>query len=504
MSAIHLSKLQRWIVLAIVSSALFLIVIDMTVLYTALPQLTHDLTASASEKLWIVNIYPLVMAGLLPGLGTLGDRLGHKRLFVTGLITFGIASLIAAYAPLPSVLIAARTMLAIGAAMMMPATLSIIRTTFMDERERSLAVGIWASVSSIGAGLGPLIGGLLLEHFWWGSVFLINVPIAILASILAVILIPNRKGNENKTWDFVGSVQIMIGLIGFVYAIKEISRREGSIAIALISAVIGVVAMIFFVRRQRKSSEPLIDFSLFKDSHFTTGVITALLSYFALIGMELIVTQRLQLVLGYSALEAGMYIIFTSVASFIAGILAGLVLHRVDKAKVQWVCLIISGIGMGALLTFHNGNLMLQYASLIILGGGLGGAMTAASNSIMLNVPIEKAGMAASIEEVSFELGGALSITLLGSLSSIIYTASLVLPEGLAVSPIVRDSLDEALIVAESLPAAVGSTLIENAKSAFDKSFVVVLASATIVLFVAAFMVLVATRRTKVRDNTHS
>lgn len=503
MSTFHLSKLQRWIVLAIVSSALFLIVIDMTVLYTVLPQLTHDLAASASEKLWIVNIYSLVMAGLLPGLGTLGDRLGHKRLFVTGLAIFGIASLIAAYAPVPYVLIAARTLLAVGAAMMMPATLSIIRTTFSDERERSLAVGIWASVSSVGAGMGPLIGGLLLEHFWWGSVFLINIPIAILALILAVFLIPNRKGNVNKKWDLIGSVQIMIGLVGLVYAIKEISRREGSYTIALISAVIGIVGMIFFIRHQRKSPDPLIDFSLFKDSHFTTGVVTALLSCFVLIGMEFVVTQRLQLVLGYSPLEAGMYVVFTSIASFISGILIGLVLHRVDKMKVQWVCLFVSGLGMGAFLLFHNGNIILQIVSLMILGAGLGGAMTTASNSIMLNVPIEKAGMAASIEEVSFELGSALGITLLGSLSSFVYTVSIVLPAGLAVSPVVRDSLDEALMAAENLPAAAGSTLIESAQSAFDKSFVVVLATATIILFVAAFMIRSATHRTKVRDNTH-
>ncbi|MFA5538530.1 MAG: MFS transporter, partial [Gemmobacter sp.] len=167
---------NRWLVLAIVSSALFLIVIDMTVLYTALPRLTLDLDATASEKLWIVNAYPLVVAGLLPGLGTLGDRLGHKRLFMAGLVVFGAASLAAAFSPSPAALIAARVALAVGAAMMMPATLSIIRLTFTDEAERAFAIGIWAAVASGGAALGPVIGGLLLEWFWWGSVFLINVP----------------------------------------------------------------------------------------------------------------------------------------------------------------------------------------------------------------------------------------------------------------------------------------------------------------------------------------
>ena len=173
---------NRWLVLAIVSSALFLIVIDMTVLYTALPRLTHDLAASASEKLWIINAYPLVVAGLLPGVGSLGDRLGHKRMFTAGLVVFGLASLAAAYAPSAEVLIAARVLLAVGAAMMMPATLSIIRLTFEDENERSFAIGIWAAVASGGAAFGPVVGGILLEYFWWGSVFLINVPVVLIVT----------------------------------------------------------------------------------------------------------------------------------------------------------------------------------------------------------------------------------------------------------------------------------------------------------------------------------
>ena len=177
---------NRWLVLAIVSSALFLIIIDMTVLYTALPRLTHDLGATAAEKLWIVNAYPLVVAGLLPGAGLLSDRLGHKRLFLAGLPLFGLASLCAAFAPSAAALIAARAGLAVGAALMMPATLSIVRHVFQDERERALAIGIWASVASAGAALGPVVGGVLLEFFWWGSVFLINVPVVVVALLLAL------------------------------------------------------------------------------------------------------------------------------------------------------------------------------------------------------------------------------------------------------------------------------------------------------------------------------
>ena len=256
-----MSTINRWLILATVSSALLLIVLDTTILYTALPRLTHDLAATAAEKLWIVNAYPLVMAGLLPTMGTLGDRFGHKRFFTYGLITFGLASLIAAFSPEPTILIAARVLLAVGAAMMMPATLSIIRVTFSDAKERALAIGVWSSVSAGGAGLGPIVGGLLLEHYSWGSVFLINLPIVIL-------LVPHMAGNRDKKFDWTGSVQIMIGLVGIVYAIKEITRRGGSTSIALSVFLIGLVSLIFFIRRQRRSVAPLLDLTLFKNPTF--------------------------------------------------------------------------------------------------------------------------------------------------------------------------------------------------------------------------------------------
>ncbi|WP_266035957.1 MFS transporter, partial [Brucella intermedia] len=266
---------NRWLVLAIVSSALFLIVVDMTVLYTALPRLTHDLAASASEKLWIMNIYPLVVAGLLPGLGTLGDKLGHKRMFMNGLAVFGLASLCAAYSPNPEILIAARAFLACGAAMMMPATLSIIRLTFTDEKERSLAIGIWAAIASGGAAIGPVAGGILLEYFWWGSVFLINVPVVLVALGLSAFHLENSPLGSQRKWDLVGSIQIMVGLIALTYAVKELAKRDASMTIFAAALVIGLAATTIFVRRQFASAEPLIDFSLFRTRLFSLGVFAA-------------------------------------------------------------------------------------------------------------------------------------------------------------------------------------------------------------------------------------
>ncbi|WP_039051828.1 MFS transporter, partial [Bordetella avium] len=341
---------RRWLVLGVVSTALLLIVVDMTVLYTALPRLTHDLAVSASAKLWIVNIYGLVVAGLLPGMGTLGDRLGHKRLFMSGLAVFGLASLAAAYAPGAGALIAARVLLALGAAMMMPATLSIIRLTFTDSRERALAIGVWASIASGGAAVGPVLGGFLLEHFWWGSVFLVNVPIVLLALPLAWRLIPRGEPSVGKPWDLRGSLQVMAGLVLSAYALKELGKPAPSLTEAALAAVAGLGLLWVFMRRQRRLHYPLIDFSLFRNATFCAAVAAAVFAAAALLGMELVFIQRLQLVLTFSPLEAAIFILPLPIAAFLAGPLAGWALPRVGERRMLAGALLISGLGAGGLL----------------------------------------------------------------------------------------------------------------------------------------------------------
>ncbi|WP_249205148.1 MFS transporter [Achromobacter sp. Marseille-Q0513] len=484
----------RWLVLAIVSSALLLIVIDMTVLYTALPRLTHDLGVSASAKLWIVNIYALVVSGLLPGMGTLGDRLGHKRLFMAGLAVFGLASLAAAYSPSAGWLIAARTLLAVGAAMMMPATLSILRLTFTDERERAIAIGVWASVASGGAAFGPVLGGVLLEHFWWGSVFLINLPIVLLALPLAWRLVPASRPDRSRPWDLVGSLQIMAGLILCAYALKQLGMASPSWLHAGLACAAGVAMLAVFVRRQRARPYPLIDFTLFRNPVFSSAVATALFAAAALLGMELVFSQRLQLVQGMSPMQAALYILPLSLAAFVAGPLAGWMLPRVGSRRMLISSLLVSGAGMGGYLLSYDATLIPQMASLCVLGVGIGAAMTAASGTIMQSAPVERAGMAASVEEVSYELGGALGVTLMGSILSGVYAQSLAMPAGVAASP-ARDSLDEALFVAEGLPAELGGALAQLARTAFDAGYAVVLASCTAMLLGAAVLVIWLNRR---------
>lgn len=482
-----MSRGKRWLVLAVVSSALFLIVIDMTVLYTALPKLTHALSATAAEKLWIVNAYPLVVAGLLPGLGTLGDRLGHKQMFMAGLFVFGLASLGAAFSPSPALLIAARVVLAVGAAMMMPATLSLIRLTFTDEKEQAFAIGIWAAVASGGAALGPVVGGLLLEYFWWGSVFLINVPVVLAALAASAALLANRAGDRSRPWDFLGSVQVMFGLVGLTYAIKEAGKREPSWESAAIAFAIGLAAMVVFIRRQRRSTAPLIDFALFANPRFTAGAATALVASAALIGVELVFSQRLQLVLGHTPLEAGLIILPIPAAAFFAGPLTGLALPRLGSERVLWGALLLAGLALAAFLATHQGPTGYWLAALAAMGFGVGAAMTAASAVIMLSAPEEQAGMAASVEEVSFELGGALGIALLGSLMSALYSKAMVIPQGLALADEARDSLDEALILAEGLNPDQARQVIAVAQAAFDHAFVGVVATAVAMLIAVAF-----------------
>lgn len=499
-----MSTFKRWVVLGIVSSALLLIVMDMTILYTALPSLTHDLSASASEKLWILNGYSLVMAGLLPAMGTLGDRLGYRFIFTGGLIVFGLASIVAAFAPSPLVLVAARVLLAVGASMMMPATLSIIRITFSEPRELGLALGVWGSVSAGGAGLGPIVGGLLLEHFWWGSVFLVNIPIVVLALLLTLLYIPVHRGNPDKTWDLVSSVQSMIALVTLVYAIKEITRRDGSMLLAGVSFLVGVVALVIFIRRQLRSSNPLIDLSLFRTLRFSVGFVTAVVAAFSQLGIQYLITQRLQLVEGMTPLQAGVYTLCIPIAALASGPLTGAILHRYDVLRIKSVTLLVAGAGTAIYLLQLQGGMLGQLLGLTLLGAGLGAAMTAASHSIMTYAPAHKAGMAASIEEVAFELGGASGIAIIGSLSGLIYTLSLQIPAGLNLSSIVKDSLDEAMLVSESLPAAASEALITAAHTAFDESFMAIFAGITVFLLAASLVMDITRARSKRNSSSNS
>lgn len=253
---------NRWLLLVTVAAGLLLITLDNSVLYTALPTLAEELHATPNQALWIINAYPLVMAGLLLGMGTLGDRIGHRKMFLIGLVLFGVASLAAAFSPTANLLIAARAFLAIGAAAMMPATLALIRVAFVDEKERNFAIAIWGSLSVVGAALGPIVGGALLAKFWWGSVFLINVPVVVLAIASTLIFSPKDEVQHKNPWDIWSSLLALIALSALVIAIKEAAHAGPNLTSIALSSALGLATGWMFVARQGKLAHPLLDLSL--------------------------------------------------------------------------------------------------------------------------------------------------------------------------------------------------------------------------------------------------
>ena len=485
---------NRWLVLAILSSALLMIVMDLTILYTALPRLTFALGASASEKLWIVNAYSLVIAGVLPTFGALGDRWGHRNLFLGGLGVFGAASLICAYAPDPQVLIVGRVVLALGGGMMMPATLSIIRLTFSDPREQAMAIGIWAAVAAGGAAAGPVVGGVLLEFFWWGSVFLVNLPIVAIALTVAAICIDNKQPENRRPLDWRGALEVMFGLIATVYAFKEIVKRDPSFAIAAITGLLGIAVLILFARRQRHIADPMIDFALFSDVRFSSAIFAAFISSVSIAGFELVFSQRLQLVDGLSPLNAGLYILPAALASIVAGPAAGALIPRLGQTPLLWTGTLLAGLSMAGCVAAFAYSGALTIAGLIGLGFGIGVAMTAASSAIINGAPPHRTGMAASMESVAYDMGAGIGVAVFGGLMSAAYTFSFVVPDGIELPGVARDSLEEAFTAASGLPAA-DQLLVETAaKAGFVSSFYFVSAAVAVVLIATALVVFAKNR----------
>lgn len=462
---------SRWWLLLVVSSGLLLITLDNSILYTALPTLAQELSATQSQLLWIINAYPLVMAGLLLGAGTLGDRIGHKTTFLIGLTIFGTASAIAAFAPSPEILIFARALLAIGAAMMMPATLALIRVTFTDQREQNLAFAIWGMLAIIGAALGPIVGGFLLGQFWWGSVFLINVPVVLAAIVGTLILAPTAKPDPSKKWDFISSAQAMFMLAGFVVAIKELTQGK-NVEFGLAAIGVSIVAAFLFVRRQKKLEYPLLDFSVFKNPALMSGVLAAAFALFAIAGVQLTTTQRFQLVEGFSPIEAGYLVSIIAVSCIPLSLIGGAYLHKIGLRiliagglATCSVAAVITAIGFGIGLPW-------LIAGLVIMGFGVGSALSVASAAILGNAPIERAGMAGAVEEVSYELGALLAVALLGSLTAALYSVGVSFPAGTPAAA--SDSIIAAAAIAAEMGES-GEAIFAEAARAFDEAYVMVL-----------------------------
>ncbi|RJQ81313.1 MFS transporter [Amycolatopsis panacis] len=461
---------RRWATLAICCLASLLLGIDLTVLHLAVPALTEALAPSAGQLLWIADVYGFVLGGLLLTMGTVGDRIGRKRLLVIGLSAFGLFSLATAYAPNPELLIAARALLGVAGATVMPSTLSIIRQVFADPRERAAAIGLWSGTVTAGFAVGPLIGGALLAHFWWGSVFLINVPAAALIVLAGLRVLPESRNPRPARLDLLSIPLSVVGLVSTIYAITESIRGGPGRLPVIVAAVAGIGGLVLFGRRQARLAEPLIDFRQFRRAEFSMSVGGALVAMFGTTAISLIFAQYFQLVLGWTPLAAGAASLPGAIAAVAGGLAAAPLAAVWGRSRV-----VASGFGLIALgcLLYSTVETTARYELLLVpmvlFGFGTGLAVTVASDTVLASVPTERSGSAAAISETAFELGGASGIAVIGSVLSGVYHARLGAPDGLSGSTAVqvRESLGGALEAARSLPPDSAAAVSQAAKEAF-------------------------------------
>jgi DHA2 family multidrug resistance protein-like MFS transporter len=455
---VHLAGPREWLALVPLTLAVTLLAVDGTVLALAVPSLTVDLKASSTELLWIGDVYSFALAGLLISMGTLADRIGRRRLLLIGGTGFGLASLLAAFAPGPVWLIAARALLGVAGATLMPSTLSIVRDLFPDDRQRTRAVAIWSTGGAGGAALGPVVGGVLLDHFWWGSVFVINLPIMVLMVLTVLWLVPESRNPRPGRFDLASAVLSVIAIVPLVWAVKRVAH-DGPDAFALGSALAGVAFGITFVRRQRRLRDPLVDVTLFRKPAFAGTVLASFIAVFAFSGLLYFFSQYLQLVHGYRPFQAGLRELPLTVASIVVAVVAVPMIARIGVGRSLGLSLLVSAVGFAVLAVFETSRGYAGLAvGLIVIGLGVGIVFTAATDAVLGSVPRERAGAASAISEMSYELGVAVGIAVLGSLQGVLYRNHLPDLPGLPVATqdAVSDSLARAsqVLTGESLDAA--------------------------------------------------
>lgn len=459
-----------------------LLAIDGTVLYLAVPSLTEDLAPTPTQLLWIGDIYAFVLAGMLITMGNLADRIGRKRLLLIGSAAFGLASVLAAFAPTAEALIAARALLGLAGSTLMPSTLSLARAMFPDPRQRAKAIALWTAGATAGAAVGPLVGGLLLEHFWWGSVFLINVPIMILALVAGGVLLVESKGDAGARIDLLSAVLSVLAIVPLVYAVKRVVA-EGLDDVALVAAALGLLAGVVFIRRQRRLEVPLLDVSLFRVRAFSGAIAANVLAIFGFLGLLFFFSQYLQMVRGHGPLKAGLAELPATVASLVVVALVGVALARLGVGRAISLGLAVAGVGLAVTgaATAWSGYAGLG-VGLVLVGLGTGLAMTLSVDAVVGAVPAERAGAASAVAETGYELGGALGIALLGSLHTMFYRSSLVVPAGTdpAAEAAARESLASALYRSDN-PGVIAA-----AQDAFTAAVQSTSAVAAVLLAVAA------------------
>jgi MFS transporter, DHA2 family, multidrug resistance protein len=462
---------REWIGLAVIALPCMLYSMDLTVLNLAVPRLSADLQPSATQLLWIVDIYGFLVAGSLITMGTLGDRIGRRRLLLIGAAAFGVASVLAAFSTSAEMLIACRALLGVAGATLAPSTLSLIRNMFLDPEQRTFAIGIWVTSYSVGAAIGPLLGGIVLEYFWWGAVFLLGVPVMVLLLAIGPRLLTEFRDAQAGRLDFPSATLSLGAVLLVIYALKQIAEVGlGWVPVAAIG--IGLALGIQFVRRQRALADPLIDLGLFRVPAFSASLATYMLACFVSFGAYVFIAQYLQLVLGLSPLEAGLWTV-PSMVAFVAGsMLVPALTRRWQPAHVIGAGLLFAGAGFAMLtLVDASAGLVPVVAGSVMYSLGICPAVILPTDLVVGSAPVERAGAASAISETSAELGGALGIAILGSIGTAVYRRVMADGNIVSVPPeaaeAARATLGGALAVAERLPNAAGAVLLGFAREAF-------------------------------------
>jgi DHA2 family multidrug resistance protein-like MFS transporter len=489
-SAASLAGRREWTALAVLMLPLLLVSMDVSVLYFAIPAISADLKPSGTQQLWIFDIYAFVLAGLLMTMGSLGDRIGHRRLLLIGAASFGAASLAAAYANSAEVLIAARAVLGIGGATLMPSTMAMLRTMFSDPGQRAKAIGLWSGVMTAGIALGSVMSGVLVEYFWWGSVFLVNLPAMALLLLLGPILLPESKAPAPGRFDWPSVPLSMAAVLPVVYGLKEIPS-EGWNVRYVVSITVGLLFAVLFVHRQRTTASPMIDPALFRGRGFGPSVALNLVSAFGIMGSAYFTTQYLQSVLDKSALEAALWALLPSVPIGAAAPLATALVHKgVQRAHVVTAGFAIAASGFALLAFAGTDSLWLVLTACGVLAVGAVTVMSQIMDLAMGTAPVERAGSASSLMETGAEFGGALGMAVLGSIGTAVYRHEM--PS--SAPDVARETLGGALAVSDRVPG-----LATAAREAFTSGMQGAALAGAVLLLAAAGLAAVTLRGVEVR-----
>ncbi|MEW2389562.1 MFS transporter [Streptomyces venezuelae] len=491
---------KEWTAFAVLMLPLLLVSMDVSVLYFAIPEISADLAPNGTQQLWIFDIYAFVLAGLLMTMGAVGDRIGRRRLLLFGATAFGAASLVAAYANSAETLIAARAVLGIGGATLMPSTLAIVRTLFRDAGQRARAIGIWQGVLVAGVALGSVLSGVLVEYFWWGSVFLVNLPAMVLLLVLAPVLIPESKDPHPGRFDLLSVPLSMAAVLPLVWGLKEMPT-EGVELPYVASVAVGLVFAALFVHRQRTAASPMISPDLFRGRGraFGAAVSLNLVSSLTMMGSAYFTTQYLQSVLGKSAMEAALWALLPSVLiGFAAPVATVLVQRGMDRAHVVATGFAVSACGYGLLALTGTSSLWLVLAGAGVLASGAVIVGSQLTDLALGAAPAERAGTASSLLETGQEFGGAMGMALLGSIGNTVYRNNM--PDTAPAEA--RETLTGAVATAGHLPARTGDALLATARDAFTTGMHVAAVTGAVLLLAAAGLAAVALRAVRAQQNT--